>query len=490
MQNRSKMMIRKFTLSVALTALFSFALFAQEEVWSLERCIRYAQENTLQMKQAQFNIELAELSKKQANLARLPSLNGSLSGGWQFGRTINPTTNLFENETSFAGRIGIDAGLVLYDGSRINNTVKQTRLDLEAAQLEAQASANDLGLLVAQAYLSILLAEENLENAEKRVELSRRQLELTDKQIQAGTLPENDRLNFVAQIAIDEQAVIDGQNQVALNLLSLKNLLQIDPSVPFDIERPDFDIPEGADPNIYSLNEVYNTALNTQPQIRAGEARLGSARLQENIAKAGIAPRVILFGNINTNYSSLFQDFNNPNLDDAMLVLNTPQPVKINGEDALLADYSLQGIVFPDVAFWDQINRNFGQSLGVSVSVPIYNNHTNRLNIERARLQALNQEVTNLQARQQLKTDVQRAIADARAAYRSMEAATRSLEAADAAFQNTEKRFNLGAINALEYTTARNNLDRAENDLTLAKYQFLFNLKVVDFYLGMPIKLD
>jgi len=492
---------RLSTLSLLITALVLTG-HAQDQVWSLQECIEYVRVNSLAMKQAEFGVELAELSEKQAKLSRLPSVNSNLSGGWQFGRTIDPTTNLFRNDATFAGRIGIDAGLILYNGNRINNSIKQGELDLQAAQLDAETAINNLSLQIAQAYLSVLLAEEQLDNSRQAVELSREQLEITDKQIRAGTLPENARLDFVAQVALDEQLIIDAENQVEIAFLTLKNLLELDPETPFDIERPeDITLPQVPDETAYPFSQVYGTALNTQPQIRAGEARLASTRLQENIAKSGMLPVVSLFGNISTNYSSLAQDFNNPNFDNAELKPDRPEDVLINLENvppplpsdpipAQITSFSFDGVTFPDVPFGRQISNNFGQSVGLNVSIPIYNNHQNKLAVERARLQTLNQEVANLQAKQQLKTDVQRAVANAEASQRNLEAAQRSMEAAQTAFENAQKRYDLGVVNSLEYLTARNARDRAQISLTQARYQYLFDLKVVDFYLGRELTLD
>jgi outer membrane protein len=250
------------------------------------------------------------------------------------------------------------------------------------------------------------------------------------------------------------------------------------------------DIPPDANANLYTIEQIYAAALQTQPQIRANDLRINSAQLQENIARSGMLPTIALFGSLGTNYSSLFKDFNNPNFDNAVIVQNPSIPVLINGEQASLATFDQRGVVFPRTPFFQQINNNFGQNLGLSMNVPLYNNHRNRVAIEQARVNALNQEVISRQIRQQLKADVQRAAADARAAQRSMEAAQRTYEAASIAFDNAQKRFDVGAINSLEYATARNNLDQSEIEIIRAKYQYLFNLKVVDFYLGRELRLD
>ncbi|MCB9264574.1 MAG: TolC family protein [Lewinellaceae bacterium] len=477
-------MLNRITLLLTgLLLMAAQAVFAQN-TWPLEKCIQYAQQNNLSTKQAQYNIQDAQLMEKLNQFSRLPNLSARTSAGYQFGRTIDPTTNSFNNQRIGFNSFSIDAGMTAFGGGQINNSIKQSKKDLEAARLEAQATSNDISLNIASAYLSILLAEEQLQNARKRLELSQEQLGQTDKLIQAGSLPPNDRLDFLAQIALDEQSIVDAQNQVAIGYLNLKQLMEIDPNEDIRIVRPEsIEVPSDADPRLYRLEEVYTTALKTQPQIRAADLRLESAQLGEDIARAGMLPTLNLFASLNTNYSSAAQTpIIGPTSNMETVYINDmPVDIEFRGEGPV--DYE-------QVSYSDQINENFGQTVGASLSIPIYSNHRNRIQMERARLNALNTEVINRQQRQQLKSDVQRAIADARAARESYAAAGKSVDAAQAAFDNAEKRFQLGAINTLEYTTARNNLDRAQVDLIQAKYQYIFNLKTVDFYLGRPINLD
>ena len=204
-----------------ITLFFLFCAFiftgaTAQKAWSLEQCVEYAQKNSLTIKQAQYGIKNAELTNKQRKFNRLPNVNGSISGGFQFGRTIDPTTNSFNNERIGFNSYNINAGVTVFNGNRINNSIKQSQIDLDASILDAEASVNNISLMVASAYLSILLAEEQLENAINRRNLSQEQLDQTEKLIQAGTLPVNDRLDFVAQIALDEQTIIEAQNLVVI----------------------------------------------------------------------------------------------------------------------------------------------------------------------------------------------------------------------------------------------------------------------------------
>ncbi len=446
--------LKIYNMKKILTLLFllscSVMMLQAQEAWSLEKCVNHARQNSLNVKQAQYGILDSELANKQARMNRLPNLSASVRGGYQFGRTIDPTTNEFKNESIGFNGFGVDGGITLFAGNTINNSIKQSKFDVEAAKLDAAAVSNDIALQVASSYLSILLAEEQLENAKVRIQLSEAQLAQTDKLIQAGSLPANDRLDFVAQIAREQQAIIEADNLVNINYLTLKQLLELDPNIDLRIVRPQVLVP-AANPNAFTLTDVYNTALSSQPQIAAGEMRIKSAELGERLAYGQGFPTLSAFAGLSSNYSSLARDF---------------------------------------LSYSEQIEQNFGQYAQLSLNIPIYSNHRNRVGLDRARLNSLNIEVQNKQAKNLLKTNVQRSIADARAAKESYAAAERSEEAANAAYLNAQRRFELGAINSLEFTTASNNLNQAKVSLIQAKYQYLFNLKVVDFYMGKTIKID
>ena len=236
-----------------------------------------------------------------AKLNRYPSLNGSISGVNQFGRTIDPTTHTFNNQQILSNGLSLDARVTVYNGNRINNQIKQGKLDLEAAKLDAQATINDISLNVAAAYLNILLAEEQLEIANKALEQSQEQLDQTDKLIQAGTRPENERLDILAQLAQNEQTIIDAQNLVISNYLNLKQLLELDPKTEIRIQRPSVEVPL-ADPNAFNLEEIYIRSLASQPQVRAGEVRVQSAELAVDISRAGLLPSFTAFGSISSSY--------------------------------------------------------------------------------------------------------------------------------------------------------------------------------------------
>ncbi|MEL7425290.1 MAG: TolC family protein [Bacteroidota bacterium] len=458
-----------------------------QDSWSLQSCIKYAWDNNLTVQQAELNTRNFELTERQSKFQRLPTVNGSTTAGYQFGRTIDPTTNTFNNTRIGFNSFGVNGSVLVFDGNRINSQVQQSKYDVQAAKLDAENTRQTVALSVATAYLNILLGEEQLVNAQTQRRLSEQQLERTARLVEVGQLAPNARLDLEAQVARNEQQIIEAQNAVDIAYLNLKQLLQFDPTQELVLERPEVTVEEQALVREFTVAEVYQAALQSQATVGAAEARLESSKVGEKVAASGNLPTLSLFGSLNTNYSSVAPDFDNPNTDNAELVARNPIPVEIGGQEVDVVFFDTEGITFPTVSYNDQLNENFGQGLGVSLNVPIYNNHRNTIAKERARLNTISAEVTARQVTDQLKTDVQAAITGFRASRNAYQAAERSLNAADAAFNDAQRRFDVGAINSFEYNNAVDNLDVARREMTRAKYQLLFNMKVVDFYLGQPL---
>ena len=475
--SKSKQM-KNISLLLFLVSIISFEANAQQ-VWTLEKCLSYARNNSIAIKQAELGIEGALLTEKNMRMMRYPNVRGTASGGAQFGRTIDPTTNSFENQTIGFNNLSISTGVTIYNGNRINNTIKQSKVDAEAARLDALNASNNLMLNIASSYLNILMAEEQLANAKSRRKLSDDQLKRVDRLINAGSLPKNDRLNVLSQIALDDQTVIQAQNAVDIGYLQLKNLMAVEPSTNFKIGKPDVDVPD-TNPDLFKFETVYAAALNSQPNVKAAEKSEESAEIQVDIAKAALLPLVSAFGGIDSRWSSAGRQR------DGSIRIPETFDVEFNNiqsELTIFNDFPL----FSKVNYFDQINENLGQNLGVSVQVPIYNNHTNRTNIERAKLGVLSAQYQAEQIKQQLKADIQTSIANARAGRKTYEAAQFAYDAAKAAFENAEKRYQLGTINSFDYANARTNLDAAQIEVIRSKYDYIFRLKIVDFYTGKKL---
>lgn len=475
------------TIFAAVFLLAAHFVVSGQEVWSLERCITYALDANFSVQQAEANVKVAILAEKQAKASRLPNVSVNSSLGEQFGRTIDPTTNQFNTTGIGYNTISLNAGLPVFQGGRIIHGIKQAQWDSRASKADADQTSNNLALQVASAYLNVLLTQEQLESASRRVEQSRRQLDVTAKLIDAGTVPQADRYNIEAQIARDEQLAVGAQNSVDLALLALKQLLQLEPDYDLQIERPTVTIPADVNPDGYTLPDVYTAALETQPSIKSAGFRIKSAEEGITLAKADYLPSLSLFASLSTNYSTQARDFTKGTVRET--VLTDPVTVIIDGTTPVTIQQEIAILEYPKTPYFTQVDQNFGQGFGVQLSVPLYQNGRVRLNVERARLGLLTAQLQENQVRQQLKNDIQTAIANARSARKQLDAAQKTLNATQAAFFNVEKRHSLGAVNSLELTTARTNVDNAENDLIVARYDYLFKLKIIDFYLGKELRL-
>ena len=475
-----------------LLALFAPAwIGAQSDTeWTLSEAVTYARENSLQVRRLNNNTEVSRLNLQQNRNNRLPTLNGGTSVNLLLGRSIDPTTNTFEAQNIFSQGYQLQGGVTLYDGGSLRNSIRQSEIDLEAAVTDAEVAANDVSLLVANSYLTILLTQEQLANARTQLELIDSQLVITDAQIRAGSLPAAQRYDLVAQQASNQRTVVDLENQVQLALLDLQLLLELDPDNEFSIVNPVQDFDESTLFTDYDLQEVLNAARQTQPTIRAAELRRTSADVAKDIARAGLRPTLQLFANLSTNYSSIAKDFNNPDASNVELVQGPAVPVVIAGEETTLSTFNQTGVVFPNLPYFNQLDQNFSQSVGMSLSVPIYNQNRNRINVQRAELQRLGADIEVAQAENQLRSDIERALGDLRAARQTYRAAEISLDAAQRAYEVADRRFGAGAANSLDLTTAANRLEQARTEFTRSKYQLIFNREVIQFYLGQDLSLN
>jgi outer membrane protein len=460
-------------------------LFAQQGKMDLRECIEYARESNLNLERAEYGLQDAELVNRRNRLSRLPNLNGQVTGGIQFGRTIDPVSNEFRTQNIGFNSYNLQAGLTLFDGGRINSTIRQGEANLQAARLDVDAAFNTLSLQIASSYLQILLADEQLAAARKRLELVQEQLEQTDQLIEVGALPENDRLDILAQIAMNQQTVIQAENARASAKLNLRQLLQMELGEPLEIVRPEVIVPADAGVEVFNVSEVYLAALNTQPQIRADQYRLTAAEEGVAIARSVGIPSLNIFGGVTTNWSTLGQSLTGGT--GTVFV-----PVDVKFPDGTMQTVEL-GQTFPlteDASYLTQLEDNLGQNIGVSLNVPIFNASNASISRQRAELGVMNARVSADLNKQLLMADVQLAVNDASAAGRTYEAAQVSFEAARASLENAQRRFQLGAINTFELTTAQNNYDQAEIELIRSKFQYVFNLKILDFYLGRELTLD
>jgi len=454
-----------------------------QDLWTLEESIYRARTGGLDALQSALTQEYAAINLESAQHRRYPNLNFNTNVNWNFGRTIDPTTNEFNTLTFFSNNLSLSSGMALYRGGQIRNSIKQSEFLLKASEMDHEQLTNDLALTVANTYLNALFALENEKIAKNQLELSNQQLGQIQKLVRAGSLPANEELQIEAQIARDQQSIIASTNAYALSILQLKQLLNLDPTDDITIENPG-DIEPSTDPFIMTFQEVYASALQHRQDVLADEMRLESSAMAIKVAEGGLMPSLDFFGNVGTNYSNQgisVTGFENVDLPiDSKLPDGTPFPLFFSQERALTekANYPTQ------------LDDNLSYGFGVQLSVPIYNNFQVKHNIQRAELDFQNSKLATQRTKENLKIQVQSALADSRSAKLQYDASKVALAAQKASFDNTEKKYSLGAANTFEYTNAKNQLDAAELNSLIAKYDYLFKTVVLDFYMGKPIKLN
>ena len=474
------MSVKKYFLFVFLLVTQS-TLFGQK-IWTLEACVNRAIENSFQVEGSRIALQNTEVDLRQANHGRYPNLSGSTNVGWNFGRTIDPTRNEFVTETFFNNGFSLNSNAILYNGGRITNSIKQSDANNKAALKDLDQSKRDISLSVSSIYLNILFAKENLQNATQQLSQTKDQLTLLNKQIAVGNRPENDRMEIEATIAQNEQTLVEAQNNLNIQLLNLKQALRINISESIDIASPPA-IKIDTDPEIVTFDELYTSALRNQSSVHAEEMRVKSAFLGEKIAAAELIPSLFAGGSLRTNYSN--KGFT-PRVTG---VTYNPNTVLINNQEVSVG-FPSPIVELDRIPYFDQFTDNLSYGVGVSMNIPIYSNLANRSNVQRAKLNTSRAELAYEQVKETLKITVGQAHADAKAAKARFLATEKTKNAQNNVYNNAIKRFENGSTNVFELSRLKTLSDAAATNHLIAKYDYLFRTKVLDFYLGKPIQLN
>ncbi len=450
-----------FLLIVLLT--FSVTGRSQEKKWSLEDCIQYAIENNIQIKQQELNSRLSENALKQSKLSRLPNLNAGTNYSFSTGRVLDMTTYRFTNNS--VNYVGTNAGtnMNLFSGFKTRNTIKQNKYRLMASMAELDRVKNDISMNIALAYLQILLDKELLEVARQQTAITRLQIDRTRKLVEAGSVPLGNLLEIQAQAASEEMQEVNASNALDIAYLNLTQILDLDSVPGFDIVVPEMENPD-SNFLIPGVSQVFSDAMNVMPQIKSADYQLKSSELALKIAKSSRSPRLNLSGSFNTSYSDNRQ--------------------KVLGVDPV------EGIIYGDYPFWNQLGDNRYWGVGLGLSIPIFNNwqvergvKDAKINIENAQLQFQNE-------RNRLYKEIQQAYADARAALKKYLATRKTVLSMEESFRYTSEKFDVGLVTSVDYNTAKNQLTKARSDMLGAKYEFIFKVNVLNFYRGKPFSLN
>jgi outer membrane protein len=468
--------------------LFSFisAVAFSQDSWTLEKCIEHALTNNISIKQSELSLEINQIDRKEAIGGLLPNLNAQGGFGFNWGQRIDPFTNQFASERIESGNVGIATSVNLFSGFRQWNLIKRAELSAEAGKWNLEKMKNDIALNVATAFLNVVINQEVLAIAESNLSASDAQATRISKLVAAGSLAEGNLNDILAQRASDDASRVAAENNVYLAKLSLIQLLQLSlkPEA-FSIVVPNIEDLESAR-MIENVDVIVSSAVNNFPEIKSAQANLLVAEYNTKIAKSGAYPSLNASYSYGSGYSGAARVLNgSPDslafpvgqvFGSGDIVFSFPQPVFSE------SDYAVKPLN-------DQLRDNVNRSFFVNLNIPIFNGFSNRSAIKRAQV---NQIISNYQLEQSkltLTQNVERAYADTRAALSNYNAAKISLDASDKAMKWAEARYTQGASNLVEYNDARVRLDNARANMLRNKYDFLFKLKVLDFYMGQPINL-
>lgn len=439
-------------------------LSGQDRYWSLEECINHAIDNNIMIKQQELQTQLQENTLQQSKLGLLPSLNGTATNNWSFGRALDETTYQFTEEQNVrSNNFYASAGVTLFSGLQNYNTIIRNRHNVDASFQDLQNIKDDISLNVALAYLQILLNRELVTVTENQLQTTREQIGKTEKMVEAGSLPRGNLLEIQAQAAREELQLINMENQLDLSYLNIVQLLELDSVNGFDIVVPDILVSETG-MITESVANIYNTAKETRPEVLSAALRLKSAEYDLRIAKGGRSPRLNLNTSFSTGYSSIRQ--------------------KILGVDPI------EGVQYGNYPFADQINDNINYGIGLTLSIPVFNGWQVNTGISNAEINIQNNLYSLENTRKQLYKNIQQAYADAQASLKSYTASRKAVESMQESFRYTEQRFNVGMVTPVEYNTAKAQLLNAESELAQSKYEYIFKIKVLDFYKGLPLELN
>ncbi len=458
---------------------------ATDDTWTLERCVAYALAHNISIQQNVLNERLAALTLKQSRLSQLPNANVNMGYGISHGRSIDPTTNQFVSGSYNFGSFGAQADVLVFGWFQKRNTIKKNDLAHKAAESDLEQLKDDVSLNVATGFLRALLAKEQIGVAQKQVDLSFQQLTQTRKFAEAGRVPELNVAQLSSQVASDSSLLITAIADYNAALLDLKALLNLDFEEPFSITPPEVDIASLTELTTYTPAQVYAQALKHFGAVRSAELKVASAEKGYQAARGQLWPQITLNTQIGTNYATTYKDYGTPYVSGTQTV----GYVDVGGTQFPINTPTYSVPVLGTTAYRDQFNNNLRQTYSINLNVPIFNAWTAQSNVRSSKIGIASQELAKYSTELKLKQDVYKAVNDAQSAFQKYKAAQRAAEAANIAFGFGEKRYDLGLTNTVEYLVIQNSQYRADVSLVSAKYDLIFRLKVIDYYLGRALKL-
>ena len=449
-----------FTLFVHAVILFLSVLSqAQTKKWTLEECVDYAIKNNISIKQSELDAKSAAIEKSSAIGGFLPSLNINGSHSWNIGLNQNITTGLLENQTTQFTAAGLNSNIDVYNGMQNQNRLRRANLSIIATKYQLSKMKDDISLNIANAFLQILFNKENLKVQNEQLANNEKQLQRSQELVNAGVVPREDLLDIKATVASNNQAIVNAQNALLISKLSLAQLLQLENFKDFDIVDADYPVSESAT-LLQTPAAIYAKAKEERVELKIAKTNLEIAERDVKIAKGAYQPSIQGFYSLSTRaaYSDrlVFDAAGNPSFQPPFTVLR-------------------------------QFDLNKGHSFGFQMNIPVLNGFATKNNVERSKVALDRSKIAFSQQELDLERNIYTAFTDAKGAMKAYESAIITLEARQEAYNYAKEKFAVGMLNAFDLNQSQSLFVNAQSEVVRTKYDYIFRVKVIEFYFGIPI---
>ncbi|MEK9604370.1 MAG: TolC family protein [Flavobacteriaceae bacterium] len=468
-------------LSLALLLFSGLSVKAQTEPMTLLECVSMAVEKNISVKQSELSVNDAEIRKSDAKGNFYPAINAQANHTWNVGLNQDITRGLLENKTTQYTSFGVSLNVDLYGGERNLNQLHRANLAILASQYQLDDMKDDIRLMVANAYLQILFNIENLEVQESQLEITRKDVERTEKMIETGIMVKYDLLELEATLATQEQTVIQAQNNLRLSRINLAQMLLITDYENFDVVTIDVDVPFGQI-LFQKPKDIFEKALTHRNDIKLSTINIAIAEKEVELAKGSLQPSMSAFYGYNTRVSYADRVTGNGEFTNVPVgfVSSTKEPVLRSVEGTKLISH---------LPFGEQFDLNAGHNFGLRLNIPIFNGNTARNNVERSKVNLLRSQNQLEQEKLNLENTVNQAYNDAKGAFKFYEATQKTEVARQKAYEDAINRYEAGVMNTFDFNQIKQRYEVATSNVVRAKYDYIFKLKVLEFYFGITISL-
>jgi outer membrane protein len=435
-------MRRLFFLSILLASTFVFS----QKKWTLRECVDYAVKNNLQVINNQYNNDIQSKNLAMAKNDYLPSASANIGNNVRFGQVPDNAGNSLRTD-AFSNSASLGVSMDIYNNGRIKKTVQKSQYDLDASFLDTEKTKNDISLQVAQLYLQVLLNKEVKKITDESVNNAEKILNRAKATTEVGTTAKTVEAEAIASLAREKQKQKSAEIDIERSLFNLAMLLQLKEFKEFDVQE--VPLPSMLAAPLNSTDNIINTAYENQPQIKAAETRILSAQKQIEIAHTAFYPSLLVSAGLSTSYQNLFN--------------------------------------YSENTFSKQYKDNFGQNLGLSLNIPIFNKGNTKLQVEQAKISENIAKNTLEQQKLSVRQEVQKAYFDANANYENFMAAVEAEKSTKLALDFAEKSYEAGRSTIYDLNNARNNYVNAQSTVSQAKYNYIFSMKLLNFYAGIPL---